>query len=131
MKTRPLLFSTSLLVGALLVPLCSSFARTDANAPAADNSSVNQRDRGHQTVTPIDQSNKPADIEITREIRRSLVNDNRFSTYARNIKIITVDGAVTLRGPVSTEQEKAEIAARAAQFAGYSNVHNQLEVAFE
>lgn len=130
MRTKALLFSASLLVGAYLLPVGSgsSFAQ-DAASPAADNSAMNQRDRGHQTLTPIDQSNKPADIKMTREIRRAIVKDNQLSTVARNIKIITVDGAVTLRGPVKTEQEKAAIAAKAAQLAGDTNVHNELEVA--
>jgi len=129
MKTRALLFSASLLVGGFLVPLGSSAAQTDAGIPpAADNSAMNQRDRGHETLTPIDQSNKPTDVNMTREIRRAIVKDDQLSMDAKNIKI-TVDGAVTLRGPVKTEQEKADIAAKAAQLAGDSNVHNELEVA--
>ncbi len=130
MRTRALLFSASLLAGVFLVPVASgsSFAQTDAS-PAADNTAVNQRDRQQQTLTPIDQSNKPADLEMTRDIRRALVRDDHLSTVARNVKIITIDGAVTLRGPVKTEQEKADIAAKAAQLAGDSNVHDELEVA--
>ena len=127
MRTRTLLFSTSVLVGSFLVPFGASFAQTDANK-AADNTAINQRDTGHQTLTPIDQSNKPADLKMTQEIRRAIVKDE-VSTDAKNIKIITIDGAVTLRGPVKTDQEKADIAAKAAQLAGDSNVHNELEVA--
>jgi len=132
MRTRALLFSASLLAGVFLVPVASgsSFAQTDAS-PAADNTAVNQRDRQQQTLTPIDQSNKPADLEMTRDIRRALVRDDHLSTVARNVKIITIDGAVTLRGPVKTEQEKADIAAKAAQLAGDSNVHDELEVAVQ
>ena len=130
MKTRALLFSASLLVGGFLVPLGSSSAQTDAGAPpAADNSAMNQRDAGHETLTPMDQSSKPTDVNMTREIRRAIVKDDQLSMDAKNIKIITVDGAVTLRGPVKSEQEKADIAAKAAQLAGDSNVHNDLEVA--
>jgi hyperosmotically inducible protein len=130
MRKRALLFSASLLVGGFLVPLGSSSAQTDVSAaPAADNSAMNQRDRGHETLTPMDQSSKPTDVNMTREIRRAIVKDDQLSMDAKNIKIITVDGAVTLRGPVKTEQETADIAAKAAQLAGDSNVHNQLEVA--
>ena len=130
MRTRALFFSASLLAGAFLVPagLGTSFAQTNASA-APDNSAVNQRDRESQNLTPIDQSNKPEDVKITREIRHALVKDDQLSMDAKNIKIITVDGAVTLRGPVKTEQEKADIASKAAQLAGDSNVHNELEVA--
>jgi hyperosmotically inducible periplasmic protein len=128
MRTRTLLFSASVLVGSFLVPFGAGFAQTDTNR-TADNTAINQRDSGHQTLTPMDQSNKPADLKMTQEIRRAIVKDEALSTDAKNIKIITIDGAVTLRGPVKTDQEKADIAAKAAQLAGDSNVHNELEVA--
>jgi hyperosmotically inducible protein len=129
MRTKALLFSASLLVGAALIPYANGSSFAQDAAPAADNSAMNQRDSGHQTLTPMDQSNKPADVKMTRKIRRALVKDNELSTDAKNVKIITIDGAVTLRGPVKTEQEKADIAAKAAQLAGDTNVHNELEVA--
>jgi len=128
MRTRALLSFASLLAGALLFPVGASFAQVAANR-TADNTSINQRDRGHETLTPMDQSNKPSDLEMTREIRRAIVKYDDLSIDARNIKIITVDGAVTLRGPFKSEQEKADIAAKAAQLVGDSNVHNELEVA--
>jgi hyperosmotically inducible periplasmic protein len=130
MRTRALLFSASLLASTFLVPagIGTSFAQANPNT-APDNSAVNQRDRDQQNLTPIDQSNKPEDVKMTREIRRAIVKDDQLSMDAKNVKIITVDGAVTLRGPVKTEQEKANIAAKAAQLAGDSNVHNELEVA--
>ena len=128
MRIRTTLFSASVLVGVFLVPIGTSFAQTDANR-AADNTSINQRDRGHETLTPIDQSNKPSDLKLTRDIRRAITKDPALSTDARNIKIVTIDGAVTLRGPVKTDEEKADIAAKAAQLAGDSNVHDELEVA--
>src|ERR1700719_640799 len=106
MKKHALLFSASLLASALIVPISSSlvFAQAASDKAAPDNSAQNQRDRDHQTLTPIDQSNKPADLETTRNIRQALVKDDRLSTEAKNVKIITVDGAVTLRGPVKTPQ---------------------------
>ena len=128
MKIRALLSIASLLAGSLLSPVGASFAQVDANR-TADNTSINQRDRGNETLTPIDQSNKPSDLKMTQEIRRAIVKDDQLSTDAKNVKIITIDGAVTLRGPVKTDQEKAAIAAKAAQLAGDSNVHNELEVA--
>jgi hyperosmotically inducible periplasmic protein len=128
MRTRTLLFSASVLVGSFLIPLRSSFAQTDASR-APDNTAVNQRDRAPENLTPMDQSNKPSDLKMTQEIRRAIVNDDQLSTDAKNIKIITIDGAVTLRGPVKSDQEKTTIAAKAAQLAGDSNVHNELEVA--
>ena len=130
MTTRASLISASLLVGVCLVPVGTrpAFAQS-AVSSAPGNTAENQRDRNHQTLTPIDQSNKPEDIAILRSIRRALVKDNRLSTEAKNIKIITIDGAVTLRGPVKTEREKAEILAKAERIAGNGHVHDELEVA--
>jgi osmotically-inducible protein OsmY len=102
-------------------------AQSSANQ-AADNSGRNQVDKSRDTLTPVDQSNKPDDLKISRELRQSIVKDHDMSTDAKNIKIITIDGRVTLRGPVSTEQEKTTIAARAADIAGPANVHDELEV---
>jgi len=129
MKSNTLL-STSLIVGALLIPV--TFGRASAqSAPAKsalDNSAQNERDRNHATLTPMDQSNKPGDIEISKRIRSALVADDQLSTEAKNVKIITIDGAVTLRGPVKSDQEKATILAKATQLAGNTQVHDELEV---
>jgi osmotically-inducible protein OsmY len=48
---------------------------------------------------------------------------------AKNVKIITNEGVVTLRGPVKTSEEKAQIAAIAQRVAGVKRVDNQLELA--
>jgi hyperosmotically inducible periplasmic protein len=130
MRTPAMILSTSLLVSALIASglAGSAFAQATQNI-AADNSAQNQRDRNHQNLTPLDQSNKPADLEMTRNIRRALVKDDQLSTEAKNIKIITVNGAVTLRGPVKTDQEKAAVMEKAAQVAGDTNIHGQLQVA--
>jgi osmotically-inducible protein OsmY len=57
------------------------------------------------------------------------MKDKSLSTYAHNIKIITRDGKVTLKGPVRSEDEKAAIEAKAATVAGADNVTDQLTVA--
>ena len=96
--------------------------------PAADDTGRNDRDRDGQTMTPLDQSNDPDDLKVTREIRKALVADDALSTTAKNIKIITVHGKVILRGPVATAQEKTKIAKTAQQFTK-QRIENQLEVA--
>jgi hyperosmotically inducible periplasmic protein len=93
----------------------------------ADNTGRNVRDRSDSTLTPGDQGNSKQDIEITRQIRRALTSNRQLSTSAKNIKIITVDGKVTLRGPVNNSQEKQDIEA-AAKKAGGNNIDNQLEI---
>ena len=93
-----------------------------------DNTGRNVRDRGGDTVTPGDQSNKKADLQLTQQIRRAIMADKSLSTNAKNIKIITAHGLVTLRGPVNTPQEKATIEAKAQNIAGATNVESQLEI---
>jgi hyperosmotically inducible periplasmic protein len=96
---------------------------------APDNSGVNVRDRNDQTKTAGDQSESEGDRTISQNIRQALNSDDSLSTNGKNIKVITVDGTVTLRGPVKSDQEKSAIAAKAQQVAGVKNVDNQLEIA--
>ncbi len=95
---------------------------------APDNTGRNVRDRNDATLTPGDQSESAADLSLTQEIRKAVVADDRLSTTAKNVKIITVDGRVTLRGPVNTAQEKAAIVVKAQRIAGAAKVDDQLEV---
>jgi hypothetical protein len=103
-------------------------ASTDQSVPP-DNSGKNIRDRAPNAVTPFTQSNNRTDVEITRRIRRALVKDKSLSMMAKNVKVITNDGTVTLRGPVKSERERATIADYAGQIAGAGNVTDLLEVA--
>ena len=95
---------------------------------APDNTGRNIRDRGGDTITPGDQSNTKADLNLTQQIRKAIMADKSLSTNAKNVKIITTNGVVTLRGPVNTPQEKATVEAQAQNIAGANNVDNQLEV---
>jgi osmotically-inducible protein OsmY len=94
----------------------------------ADNTGKNERDKSGETLTPLDQSNDPADLKITAEARKLVVDDKSLSMDAKNCKIITTaGGAVTLRGPVDSAKEKKTIAQH-ARMAGATSVTNQLEV---
>ncbi len=99
-----------------------------ASAPA-DNTAQNVRDKGGDTLTPMSQSESQPDLKLAAAIRHAIVEDNQLSTTAKNIKVITDNGKVTLRGPVSTSHEKTLIAAKAGAIAGEGNVDNQLDVA--
>ncbi len=107
----------------------TSDASPTAPGTAADNTAVNKRDSGASAPTPINQKENSADIATTAGIRKAVVGDDALSQTAKNVKIITADGKVTLRGPVKSEQEKAAIKAAAVKIAGASNVDDQLEVA--
>jgi hyperosmotically inducible periplasmic protein len=95
---------------------------------AADNTKKNERDRGTNTLTPGDQGESEADRTITQQVRQEVVSDDALSMTAKNVKIITVEGVVTLRGPVKTEKEKTNIGALARKTAGVKRVDNQLEI---
>lgn len=99
-----------------------------AMAQPPDNSKVNKRDDTKDAVTAETQSNAKADLDLTRNIRREITQNKTMSIYARNIKIITRDGTVTLRGPVKSEEEKQSIDAIAKKLAGDAKVENKLEI---
>lgn len=92
----------------------------------ADNSRNNQ-DRSLPTADQ--QKTSRSDQEITRNIRKAIIADKGLSTYAHNVKIITQNGKVTLRGPVRSDEEKRNVEAKAAATAGEENITDEVEVA--
>lgn len=101
----------------------------DREPTSATDTAKNTRDAGGGTVTPLDQSETAADRETTRRIREALVDHDGLSTNAKNVKVVTVEGAVTVRGPVDTPAEKTTVVSVAQQVAGAGKVVDQLEVA--
>jgi len=95
---------------------------------AADNTKVNAPDKQKTQKTADQQDNNRADVDITRQIRKAIVADKSLSTNAHNIKIITADGVVTLKGPVQTDTEKSAIEKMAAEVAGAGHVQSQISV---
>jgi hyperosmotically inducible periplasmic protein len=118
----------TLVLSSALLGLGTITMAQDERPVAPDNSAVNVRDRAPDAMTAGEQSNAKSDVELTREIRRAVVKDDSLSMLAHNVKIVANNGAVTLRGPVKTEQEKVAIANKAEQIAGPNKVDNQLEV---
>ncbi len=100
-----------------------------ALAVDADNTAVNERDKNGSTLTAFDQGESADDRRITASLRELVVNDDTLSIEAHNIKIITVSGEVTLRGPVASPAEKASIESKAKSVKGVLAIDNQLEVA--
>jgi len=123
---------TVLLLSTVLIVGCSKNRSEDKQvsqtAVEPDNSGRNVRDRNDQTKTAGDQSESEADRTISQNIRQALTADDSLSTNGKNAKIITIDGRVTLRGPVKSDKEKSAIGAKAQQIAGVKNVDNQLEI---
>jgi hypothetical protein len=101
---------------------------TTNSVSSADNTARNVRDRVNRTLTPLDQGNSTADRDTTAQIRKEIVAGKGMSMNAKNVKIITIDGQVTLRGPVNTSEEKRLIGEIADRIARSGNVDNQLDV---
>ena len=118
----------TLVLSSVLLALGTVTMAQESGSVAPDNSAVNVRDRDPGAMTAGEQSNSKSDVELTREIRRAVVKDHSLSMLAHNVKIVTANGSVTLRGPVKTEEEKTAIASKAQQIAGADKVDNQLEV---
>lgn len=99
-------------------------AQTDSAQTAPDNSKNNK----DHAQTADSQSNAKSDRQITASVRKAILADKDLSTYAHNIKIITVNGAVTLKGPVKSEDEKQKIASDTASVVPADQVSNELTV---
>jgi osmotically-inducible protein OsmY len=121
---------TLFLLGGVGGPLSAknAIAESPAASTPADNTGKNVRDRSDAAVTPFDQSENEADRTLTQRVRQAVVADDALSTNAKNVKIITQNGVVTLRGPVKSDEERQRVVAKAQQIAGDKNVDNQLEI---
>ena len=117
---------TLLVLACLSAVSLAAIAGDDKTKP--DNTVMNERDRSRETQTSGDQSNSSADLKTTQAIRQALMKDSELSTTAKNIKIITDNGQVTLRGPVKNAQEKAKIDQLARSAAGGAKIDDQLDV---
>jgi osmotically-inducible protein OsmY len=100
----------------------------DANPPQPDNTKVNKQDRNSGEVTADQQKMNPADRGLTQKIRKAIVADKSLSTYAHNVKIISQNGLVTLKGPVKSEDEKKAVLEKAVAIAGADKVTDQISV---
>jgi hyperosmotically inducible periplasmic protein len=118
----------TLILSSALLGLGTVTRAQDSSPAAPDNSAVNVRDREPGAMTAGQQSNAKSDVELTRAIRNAVVKDHSLSMLAHNVKIVSANGSVTLRGPVKTEEEKTAIASKAHAIAGAGKVDDQLEV---
>ena len=118
-----------LCAGLLLASAALAVGQEPATQPVApDNTKVNERDRSKDEPTADQQKNNRSDRDITKQIRQSIVSDKSLSTYAHNVKIVTQNGQVTLKGPVRSEDEKKTVEAKATEVAGENNVTSQLDI---
>jgi osmotically-inducible protein OsmY len=119
-------FCGVVLNAAVLVALQSAGAQT---VPPADNTKSNQTDPSNKEVTADSQKENETDRGLVQRIRKSLMAEKDLSIYAHNVKIVAIDGRVTLNGVVRSDEEKRKVASLAEQVAGKQNVVNDLKVA--
>lgn len=115
-------FASVVLLASMSV--CFAPSRAAAQQVPPDNTKRNQ----NAGVTADQQKNNSSDLEMTRRIRRLIMNDKALSTYAHNVKVITRNGHVTLKGPVNSRKEKEVVAAKATEIAGEGNVTDEIRV---
>lgn len=111
------------------IPTSTSTTNNTDQAPVnidADNTAKNVRDREDAAKTPINQNENQNDVNITADIRQRVM-EAKVSVNAQNVKIITQDGRVTLRGPVENAAEKDRIEEIAKKVVG-DKVDSQLEI---
>src|SRR3954449_1141196 len=123
--TRTIKQASLVLASVSMISLMAVAADEKTNA---DNTALNQRDRSGDTATSGDQSNSSADLKITQAVRQALMKDSELSSTAKNIKVITANGQVTLRGPVNNAQEKAKINEIARSAASGAQIVDQLDL---
>jgi hyperosmotically inducible periplasmic protein len=126
MKLRSIFMSLGSLLFCMSLMAVPDVRFQDAQQPAADNTKTN---KDQSAPTADNQKMNASDREIAQKIRKSIHQDSSLSTYAHNIKIISQDGKVTLRGPVRSEDDKRNLQAKAVAVAGDGNVTNMLEIA--
>ena len=127
-KIASVFLSTCLAAAFASSALGQGASDTPGHAPAADNTGINQRDKAPDTVKPTDQPNNGPDIKLAAAARSAIVHDKSLSSTAHNVKLVAAGGVVTLRGPVKSNEEKAEVGRIVASVSGVSSVDNQLDV---
>ena len=107
--------------------VCGSGPGLRAMPQAADNTKANKGEQG-ASPTADQGKNNSTDLQTMQKIRKAVVDDKSLSTYAHNVKIISQNGKVTLKGTVRSEEEKQSVEQKATDVAGAGNVTNDLTV---
>ena len=124
MKTNR--YSTAMLIAGFSASMLL-YGQTPTTPAAPDNTRTNKTDNAKPTADQ--QGQTKSDVEITRQIRELVTKDKQLSTNAKNVKITTQGGNVTLAGPVASEDEKKSVEEKANQVAGASHVTSKIQIA--
>ncbi|WP_207215886.1 BON domain-containing protein [Pseudolysobacter antarcticus] len=124
----PVMMVVGFVAAADFMALQASAQDAPVTSSTADNTRVNQRDRSADTIKPTDQPNDKDDIKLLSAVRRAVVDDKSISVLAHNVKIVVMSGAVMLRGPVKSQEEKLQVGKIVAGVPGVSEITNELDV---
>jgi osmotically-inducible protein OsmY len=69
-----------------------------------------------------------SDRTMTVKIRRSLEEDVSLADQVHNVRIIAINGEVTLRGQVNTADERQRVEQKAREPIGIARIINQIDV---
>lgn len=128
-NTTDALRSYSDLVGGTVTDSQKAATASDHSDPEMidpDNTAQNAKD-GNRVGTPIDQGNSEKDIQITRDIRSGIMDED-LSFNAKNIKIITRNEYVSLKGVVESDSEHQAILKIARNHANTAKITDELKV---
>jgi osmotically-inducible protein OsmY len=124
--TKADLFTLALVLPSWVGPV---YAQSTEPQAKPDNTAVNKRDQSPGEATADRQKMNAADRALTAKIRKAVMADKNLSTYAHNVKIISQNGIVTLKGPVHSDDEVKSIMAKATEGAGSPDkIVNQMSV---
>ena len=112
-----------------LLILASMCTLLTACEPAKEKTILNSRSRNEKKMSAANPKEAPNDQALTQKIRAVIIDNDSLSTNAKNVKISSANGAVTLNGPVNNESEKNDLARIVKSIRGVHSVDNQLEVA--
>lgn len=82
----------------------------------------------NRNVTAQDQGTSERDIRTTQTIRQRVMDQDSLSMAAKNVKVITINGDVVLKGSVQSFAEKNRIESIAKDVAGSTRVSNEITV---
>jgi len=115
--------------GAQSTPTDTRMPGSAAAQASPDNTENSRAGRPGSGPTADQQKNDATDLDITRQIRRSIMADKMLSTSAHNVTIVSEGGQVTLKGVVQSAAEKKSVAEKAMAVAGRTRVVDELQLA--
>jgi len=118
----------NMLTRAMFATVASAAMSMAQAQTAPDNTRQNAVDALNRSQSADEQKNDKTDLNLTQQIRASVMADKSLSTYAHNVKIVAIDGNVTLNGVVHSQQEKDSIESKAKAAVTSGSVVNNLKI---